>query len=430
MPTIINLRSQAFIVSCFIIFSQLFLIQINKVSAQCDEDCNTLLNNTFIGFEAGLNNTTGNDNTFVGEAAGKANTGGSANSFYGVSAGVSNQNGLNNSFFGRDAGRNNTSGSYNSFFGRDAGRNITSGSFNTFFGESAGEMDTTGRFNSFFGYNAGKNNTQWRNSFFGDSAGKSNTTGFDNCFFGQNAGESNTTGRRNSSFGQGAGINNTTGDRNTFLGQKAGEFNETGSSNTFIGSHAGSRSKGSGNVFIGHGATPNSSNEDVSYRLYIDVDGSTIGGGINPAGFDKPLIYGEFDNDFVRINGTFEVTAGLSNPSSQTLKEDFVAQDAYEILNKLTSLEIAKWNYKERPNEKHIGPVAEEFYALFGLGSGDKTISTIDADGVMMLAIQALKDENEQLKSQLVSQGDQLSKQEEQLIQQENLIQEILKGLE
>jgi hypothetical protein len=42
---------------------------------------------------------------------------------------------------------------------------------------------------------------------------------------------------------------------------------------------------------------------------------------------------------------------------------------------------------------RHIGPTAESFYDTFGLGEGSHNISTIDADGVSLLAIQALFDE-------------------------------------
>jgi hypothetical protein len=37
-----------------------------------------------------------------------------------------------------------------------------------------------------------------------------------------------------------------------------------------------------------------------------------------------------------------------------------------------------------------MGPVAQDFHAAFGLGSDDKGISTVDADGVALAAIQAL----------------------------------------
>jgi len=46
---------------------------------------------------------------------------------------------------------------------------------------------------------------------------------------------------------------------------------------------------------------------------------------------------------------------------------------------------------------KHIGPVAQEFYAAFGVGENDKSINMADADGVLFAAIQALYEENQQL---------------------------------
>lgn len=131
----------------------------------------------------------------------------------------------------------------------------------------------------------------------------------------------------------------------------------------------------------------------ISNRLFIDKE----------SGLD-PLIYGEFDSDFIRINGTLEVTAGLTNPSSIYLKEQFRALSPEDILNKVNQLDIKEWSYKSQPEVRHIGPTAEVFYQTFGVGRDDKTISTIDADGVALLAIQALIEktsETEQLSSQI-----------------------------
>lgn len=49
-----------------------------------------------------------------------------------------------------------------------------------------------------------------------------------------------------------------------------------------------------------------------------------------------------------------------------------------------------EWSYKKEPSIRHIGPSAEAFYQAFGLGIDDQSISTIDADGVALIAIQAL----------------------------------------
>ena len=52
---------------------------------------------------------------------------------------------------------------------------------------------------------------------------------------------------------------------------------------------------------------------------------------------------------------------------------------------------ITTWNYKEQSDSiRHMGPMAQDFYAALGLGLGDKTIDTIDPDGVGLAAIQGL----------------------------------------
>src|SRR5262249_11428245 len=50
---------------------------------------------------------------------------------------------------------------------------------------------------------------------------------------------------------------------------------------------------------------------------------------------------------------------------------------------------------------RHMGPMAQDFAAAFGLGENDTTISTVDAQGVALAAIQGLhslvKDQQAQL---------------------------------
>jgi len=65
--------------------------------------------------------------------------------------------------------------------------------------------------------------------------------------------------------------------------------------------------------------------------------------------------------------------------------------DGFEILEKLAALPISTWNYKsDAPSVRHLGPMAQDFKAAFGLGDSDRTISTVDANGVLMVAVQAL----------------------------------------
>ncbi len=86
--------------------------------------------------------------------------------------------------------------------------------------------------------------------------------------------------------------------------------------------------------------------------------------------------------------------------SDRNLKENFTIIDGKELLEKIAALPISKWNYKTQSrNIKHIGPVAQDFHAAFGLGDDDVTISTIDPAGVALAGIKELIEENRQLRN-------------------------------
>jgi hypothetical protein len=59
-------------------------------------------------------------------------------------------------------------------------------------------------------------------------------------------------------------------------------------------------------------------------------------------------------------------------------------------LQKVSALKITSWNYIKSTEGRHLGPVAEEFSQMFGLGENDSYISTIDADGIATAALKAL----------------------------------------
>jgi hypothetical protein len=87
--------------------------------------------------------------------------------------------------------------------------------------------------------------------------------------------------------------------------------------------------------------------------------------------------------------------------SDRNQKENIIEVNSKEILKKLMQLPISLWNYKvEGDKIKHIGPMAQDFYSVFGVGSDDKTISSIDPAGVAFAAIQELSKQNEELRKQ------------------------------
>ena len=397
---IIIMKKSYLVLTLIISVFSLWLVELN---AQCPSDCTVGLS-TFFGNNAGSSSNVGVANSFFGEFAGQLNSTGHSNSFFGRFSGGLNTTGARNSFFGTASGFSNTTGGDNSFFGLSSGNSNTTGSDNSFFGTSSGEQNTTGT----------------RNSFFGEVSGESNNIGTGNSFFGSSSGRNNSSGNSNSFFGTSSGTGNTTGFGNSFFGRSAGSSNTSGRDNSFFGTLSGfNLTSGSSNILIGRGAGPTSANPGVNQRLYIDVDPNTNG----TNGNDNPLIYGEFDNDFVRINGTFEVTAGLTNPSSIKLKDQFAAVSSAFVLDKINELDIAEWSYKHDPDVRHIGPTAESFYEAFGLGTGGDNISTIDADGVSLIAIQAL---TERIKTQ---QGE-LDNQKLQLSQKDQEIKELTERLD
>ncbi len=80
-----------------------------------------------------------------------------------------------------------------------------------------------------------------------------------------------------------------------------------------------------------------------------------------------------------------------TDASSRAFKENFAAADGREILEKVASLPIATWNYKtEEDSIRHVGPVAEDFHALFATGQDQKFLAALDTAGVALAAIQGL----------------------------------------
>ncbi len=110
---------------------------------------------------------------------------------------------------------------------------------------------------------------------------------------------------------------------------------------------------------------------------------------------------------------------GWSTISDRNKKENFQSLDGEETLLKISEIPVQSWNYKSQdPSIRHIGPVAQDFFEAFSTGKDNLTISTIDIDGVNMLAIQALEkrtrilsEENEQLKETI----EQLKNNEKEL---------------
>ena len=76
--------------------------------------------------------------------------------------------------------------------------------------------------------------------------------------------------------------------------------------------------------------------------------------------------------------------------SDRNAKNGFAAIPAQEVLDKVTALPITEWSYKTEHGVRHIGPMAQDFYAAFQVGQDDRHITTVDEEGVALAAIQGL----------------------------------------
>jgi hypothetical protein len=100
--------------------------------------------------------------------------------------------------------------------------------------------------------------------------------------------------------------------------------------------------------------------------------------------------------------GAHLTTGGVwTNASDQEAKENFAPVDGQDVLARLAAMPIQTWNYKaEDPAVRRMGPTAQDFYTAFGLGEGERHISTLDADGVALAAIQGLYEQVQALQAE------------------------------
>lgn len=171
--------------------------------------------------------------------------------------------------------------------------------------------------NVLFGFNSGDNlvlNQGEANVFIGGESGVSATTAKSNVALGSLAGGILLdTGFGNTLIGTGA---DTEGNHNVAMGYESGV--DSGDDNISIGQNAGENSVGDRNVYIGEHAAFGKNESD---KLRIETSVSS-----------DPLIYGEFDNAVVRINGELQVddpsSTGYALPSGQGSEGQFLKTNA------------------------------------------------------------------------------------------------------
>ncbi len=127
-----------------------------------------------------------------------------------------------------------------------------------------------------------------------------------------------------------------------------------------------------------------------AFAIYLNKDGST-GEDADFEIYDDAgsLIFNVDMSGRVDMNGPVYVNGTLVHGSDRNAKERVVSVDTQEVLEKVAAMPLYEWSYKGQ-GARHLGPMAQDFYAAFGLGDTDKGIATVDADGVALAAIQGL----------------------------------------
>ncbi|MBM3846987.1 MAG: tail fiber domain-containing protein [Verrucomicrobia bacterium] len=108
--------------------------------------------------------------------------------------------------------------------------------------------------------------------------------------------------------------------------------------------------------------------------------------------------------------------------SDRNAKEQFKPVNAREVLEKVARLPISEWQYKSQGDARHIGPMAQDFREAFALGRDDKHITSVDADGVALTAIQGL---SEKLEEQLRDKDRRILEFERSMAEMKALLQRV-----
>ena len=137
------------------------------------------------------------------------------------------------------------------------------------------------------------------------------------------------------------------------------------------------------------------------------------------AGFTAPVV-SSFAMSSLAIAGEEVVSGNLTEEivdSDRNAKTDFADIDANALLGQVSELNVESWRYKwEDTHVRHIGPMAQDFKALFGVGKDDKTINMVDSGGIALAAIQALYRKLQEKDAQIDALQDQVRELRENLL--------------
>ncbi|MDJ0933177.1 tail fiber domain-containing protein [Breoghania sp.] len=158
--------------------------------------------------------------------------------------------------------------------------------------------------------------------------------------------------------------------------------------------------------------------------LCMQFNDSSIADNIWNIGLDTSsnFIWTHFGNTgiqaFITPTGSMTIEGTLTQNSDRNKKTNIVRVNNDDILNKVARLDISEWAYKTDPSVIHIGPMAQDFRALFETGINDTSIATIDTLGVALASIKAIN-------SRLVEKERQVDELEARIAELSRLVEEM-----
>ncbi len=141
------------------------------------------------------------------------------------------------------------------------------------------------------------------------------------------------------------------------------------------------------------------------------TSGSLVTGGITATAIGGTQ--GAFSGNLL-VTGNV-VANSFVTTSDRQMKESFAAVDGREILAQVAAMPIQRWNFKQDAATRHIGPMAQDFYAAFRVGPDDRHIATVDADGVALAAIQGLHEIVREKEAEIGAMKKQLALMQQQI---------------
>jgi hypothetical protein len=114
--------------------------------------------------------------------------------------------------------------------------------------------------------------------------------------------------------------------------------------------------------------------------------------------------------------------SGWSCSSDRSLKSGVERVDASDVLDRVATLPIARWSFTAAPGVAHLGPMAQDFHAAFGLGDDPKRLAPMDVQGVALAAIQGL---NTKLEAKVAGLAQAMTERDARIAAQQERIAEL-----